>query len=480
MTITATGLVTKRFPEILQELRTRLIEVSGNPNLDLSDNSILGILNSVYGSSSADQQELIQAVFSAGDIDTAEGVLLDRLVAYIGLTRLAGRPSNGFFYFTSTNIPTTVPVGTRVISVNRDVALTSSLLRINPDLCYQMRLDFVVQDSTAYTVRINSVDYTYTSGVSATKNEIATGLSAAITNALLDKTVNADDTLSVSNSSGSNGINFSLQTGNISIVSITSRVAGSTPTNGAFEFPVGSLNRLESPIGGLSVTNLTEWSIGAARESDEDLRLRHSQSTQLVGLRTEAAIIARVLAIQGVQKALLRDNVLDVTDPVTGLPPHSFEVVVKGGDDTEIATAILNTKSAGIQTFGTEEVRVADDSGIVRQIFFSRPADIILWVRVEYELYDEESAPSDLEDLIKEQVLDYGQSLDIGEDVIPTRFLPNIYRNIDGLGAVTVLLGTSVDTITPPASYSAVTIPIGEFEESSFALNRITTVDVTP
>ena len=98
---------------------------------------------------------------------------------------------------------------------------------------------------------------------------------------------------------------------------------------------------------------------------------------------------------------------------------------------------------------------------------------------MEYELYSEEVAPADIDSLIKDQVLAYGQSLEIGEDVIPTRFLPDIYRNIDGLGVVTVLLGTSPDTITPPVSYDPVTIPIGEFEESSFALNRITTVDVT-
>lgn len=480
MTITSSGLVTKRFPEIIQQLRTELLSVSGNDNLDLSDSSILGILNTVYATSSAEQQELLQAIYAAGDIDAAEGVLLDRLVAYIGLTRLSGRPSTGFFYFTATNIPTTVPAGTRVVSVNRDVALTDNLLRINADLCYRAVFDFTVQNSTAYTVRINSVDYTYTSSGSATKNEIATGLGAAITNALLDKVVNVDNTLSVTNSSGSNGINFVIQTGNISIVSITSRVSGSTPTNGEFEFPTGSLTRLENPIGGLSVTNLDSWVVGAERETDEELRLRHSQSTQLVGLRTEAAIIARVLSLEGVSKALLRDNVLDITDPVTGLPPHSFEVVVKGGDDNEIASAILYTKSAGIQTYGTEEVSVADDSGVVRQIFFSRPADIVVWVKVEYELYDEEITPADLETLIKDQVLSYGQSLDIGEDVIPTRFLPDIYRNINGLGVVTISLGTSPDTITPPVGYTVATIPIGEFEESSFAFNRITTVDVTP
>lgn len=473
MTVTASGLVTQRFPEILQGLQNQLINVSGNPNLDLSDSSILGILNTVYANASASEQALIQAVYAAGDIGAAEGVNLDRLVAYIGLTRLAGRKSSGFLYFTSTTVPTTVPAGTKVVSVNRDVALTTSVLRINTDLCYGALLDFTVQNSTAYTINLNGVNYTYTSDVDATKAEIANGLAALIVTPTILATVDLSNRLSVVTASGSNGIRVLLGTPNIQITSLTSRVAGESEVEDDVEFLNGTITRLQTPVANLSVTNLQTWAVGAARESDEDLRARHAASTQLIGLRTEAAIIARVLAVEGVEKALLRDNVLDTTDVVTGLPPHSFEVVVKGGSDLDIATAILYSKSAGIQTYGTVTQNVTDEDGILREINFSRAEPVYIWVKVQYELYVEEPTPTEVEALITDQVFQYGTSLDLGEDVIPTRFLPSIYSNINGLGIVNVLIAETPDTITPPVSYDTLTIPIGEFQESNFSLARI-------
>lgn len=478
MTVTATGLVTKRFPDIQQELETALIDASGNPNLDLSDSSVLGILNTVYAASAAEGQDLIQAVYSAGDIDRAEGIVLDNLVSYIGLTRLKGKKSNGFIYFTSTNIPDVIASGTKVVSVNRDVALTTNVTRIDTALCYDATLDFTVVNSAAYTININGVAYTYTSDSSATKAEIANGLSAAITSVVCTTVVTTDNRLRIVSVSSGNTLAISLITGNMSVFSATKRTAAEAEGEGVVEFEALSINRLETPRNGVSVVNLQSFTIGSSRETDEELRARHAASTQLVGLRTEAAIVARVLAIEGVTKATIRDNVLDTTDAVTGLPAHSFEVVVKGGGNTEVAEAILYTKSAGIQTFGNVAVNVTDNDGVTRTINFSRPEDVIVWVKVQYELYDEEVVPSDIENLIKEQVLDYGEALEVGEDVIPTRFLPNLYKNISGLGKVIVSLATTVDDLTPPTSYAENTIPIGEFEESRFTLARILTEEI--
>lgn len=148
-------------------------------------------------------------------------------------------------------------------------------------------------------------------------------------------------------------------------------------------------------------------------------------------------------------------------------------MVVKGGSDLDIATAILYSKLAGIQTFGTVTQNVTDEDGILREINFSRAEPVYIWVKVEYELYVEEPTPAEVEALITDQVFQYGSSLDLGEDVIPTRFLSSIYSNINGLGIVNVLIAETPDTITPPVSYDTLTIPIGEFQESNFSLARI-------
>ena len=55
-------------------------------------------------------------------------------------------------------------------------------------------------------------------------------------------------------------------------------------------------------------------------------------------------------------------NVVDAA----GRPPHSVEVVVDGGSNTDIAAQILATKSGGINTYGniTVEVPGEDDDTV--------------------------------------------------------------------------------------------------------------------
>lgn len=83
-------------------------------------------------------------------------------------------------------------------------------------------------------------------------------------------------------------------------------------------------------------------------------------------------------------------NILVVTGNTTGgsiivafgRPGKSFEIVVNGGDDTEIANAILGAKPAGIQSYGSTSVLVFDDFGNPYTIAFSRPTQVPIYVSI--------------------------------------------------------------------------------------------------
>ena len=88
-----------------------------------------------------------------------------------------------------------------------------------------------------------------------------------------------------------------------------------------------------------------------------------------------------VLEVEGVQQAFVFENVTLATDS-DGLPPKSFEVVVEGGADQDIADTIFLHKPAGIETFGTTSLSVLDTQGFNHTVKLSRPTTLQMFVDV--------------------------------------------------------------------------------------------------
>lgn len=65
-----------------------------------------------------------------------------------------------------------------------------------------------------------------------------------------------------------------------------------------------------------------------------------------------------------------------------GRPGKSFEIVVQGGTNTAIAQTILDSKPAGIQTYGSTTVQVFDALGNPYNISFSRPTAVPIYVTI--------------------------------------------------------------------------------------------------
>jgi len=75
-------------------------------------------------------------------------------------------------------------------------------------------------------------------------------------------------------------------------------------------------------------------------------------------------------------------------------------------------------------------------------------------------------------------VFNYGESLDVGEDVIQQRIMSNIYQNVTGLQEILIFIGAT-DTLNEgtPALRSSPPISISILEEASFSLDRITVTE---
>ncbi len=232
---------------------------------------------------------------------------------------------------------------------------------------------------------------------------------------------------------------------------------------GPIPAPAGTLTNVDTPVAGLAaVTNPADAVLGTALETDAQFRIRREQLLRAQGNATVEAIKSKVLVVAGVTQVTVFENVTDVTD-ADGLPPHSVNAVVltpviSGATDLLVATAIFQSKAAGIATFGAAAggtaitTNVTDSMGIVHSIQFQRPTDQPIYMTITV-LTDPTKFPADGAAQIKAALVAYIATFVTGQDVIYTSLFPVIFT-VAGVVDVTLLhIGTSP---SPPGSANIV------------------------
>jgi hypothetical protein len=121
---------------------------------------------------------------------------------------------------------------------------------------------------------------------------------------------------------------------------------------------------------------------------------------------------------------------------------------------------------------------VIDDNGDGQVTKFSRPTEVYAWVRVSVNLITpEEPLPADVDQAIKDAVLAYGNSIEIGQDIYTQRFFGPIYAATSGIGSITVEASVTATPLGTP-SYSTNNISVARAEVAIFDETRITVVGV--
>lgn len=243
---------------------------------------------------------------------------------------------------------------------------------------------------------------------------------------------------------------------------------------GPIQALTGTLTVIDTPITGWSsVTNSSNAELGTDEETDVELRVRRERSVARDAQSIIDAIYASVANIEGVTQAIVLENDTNSTDS-NGLPPHSFQVIVVGGNDAEIAEAIWLNKPAGILSFGTTTEAVIDSQGISHDISFSRPTTVDIYVEVT--LSTDDDYPANGDDLIKQYIVDYangdlvaGRGFSLADDVIYTR----LYTPINKVQGHEIS-DLKIDTVSPPTGTS--NIAIASTEISNFLIANITVI----
>lgn len=215
--------------------------------------------------------------------------------------------------------------------------------------------------------------------------------------------------------------------------------------------PANTITVINTPIPGVySVTNPTAAEKGRDKETDKEFRDRYDEIGANSLSSTTAGIKTTILTeVPGAISAVVIENDNDTTD-TNGRPPHSFEVIVYGGDAEDIAKAILKAKPAGIATHGSQTVIVQDDSGIDRTIKFSYAQAVQIFVNVAIKT--DASYPANGDNLVKLELVKYIGGVDdqgnkyaglsMGESVINARAVYSIIKNVPGVVDAVVTFST--------------------------------------
>jgi len=467
-----TGFTLKRLTDIISDLKTKAIAVFG-PDITTDDDSVFGQIIATFSDQLATLWEGLQAVYDSQKPDAAEGIQLDDVADLNGVTRLPATASIVIGVLTGT--PTTVIPIASIASVNPTDEQFSLLAAVTLDASAPVGvLSTVSGNDATYTITINGTPFAHVS-VSETPAVIVAALKALVDagSEPVTFTDNLDGTFRIDADDQTLVFTLALSV-EFTVDEVSSIGNFESVDTGAKAAPLGTLTQIDTPVFGWdSVTNPQEAALGSDTETDTALRLRRRQSVSIAGAGTVDAITANVLQVTGVTLAFIVENRTFSVDG-EGRPPKSFETIVEGGDDTEVAQEIWDRKPAGIETFGDITEPVLDSFGNARTIDFSRPTDIFIHLEIDYTKYAEEVFPATGETTIAKAAVDFGNTLNIGEDVILQRLQGPIFDAVNGIATLAIRIATSATAGGPPGAFTAVNLAIAAKEVARFDVARVT------
>lgn len=431
--VTEKGFVLKRMDTILEEIHTDLTEGFG-VNTRLSESSFLNVLVMTFAGQIADLWETAQDSYYAKYPATATGINLDHAVQYGGIRRAPNKRTCFPLHCTGED-------GTYI---RANAAVASNTM---PEIPFYAAEEFQitrekfnevcvkvvsVQSNGMYTIAINGSQYHYfnTDGGEA---EILEGLRAAITDVEYMVAVEAKTNVLIIQDTVKSRGNGLILSDNLTTSRVTTIANFLSKEYGKITLPFGVITKIGNHITGFhAVTNLLEPIYGRIAETDIELRQSYLAKSALRSNTMIDSIIAELLNnVTNVESASGYENDTDVVDK-RGLPPHSIEILVEGGKESEIAAAILRRKAGGIQTYGKILVNVPGNYGEAIPIRFNRPEYFYTWMKIK--LYGNKSQlPLNYVSLVMESILENGTQLKAGSPLLTQLFHEGIYRTVAGI-----------------------------------------------
>lgn len=466
--LTPNGPNPKRLDVILEEMHAKLTEKTG-VNTRQNPESLLNHLLTNIADAIAELWEYGTDVYNSQYPMSAEGSNLDNAMQFGGITR--DMPEKSYYPILCTGVDgTTIPAGTLIATdTNPSTELTNSAEAQITRASFNKVVIVVASNKTfnAMSAVINGKMYSA---------DTLENLAGAITDDNFNTVYEEGKLFLSANDETSN--NSLILSENLTTETVSSVVTFGTSEYGDIVIPNGVITKIVKSVAGLQeITNVGSYIAGRLRETDAEFRKSYVEkifnrsSSMLESVKS--AILENV---QGVRSVAVYENDTNEFDDM-GRPPHSIEVVVDGGDKTEIAQQIFNSKCGGISTCCTEENgEIVVLKGIYGEdvtIRFNRPTDIYIWFQIGVTFNGVTNPPSNYADRIKEIVLECMQEIGAGENVLPQRFAERLGNEIPGIDYYDIRLFVTTDRQETPAEFTERSAKIKPRERAITSESRI-------
>jgi uncharacterized phage protein gp47/JayE len=226
------------------------------------------------------------------------------------------------------------------------------------------------------------------------------------------------------------------------------------------------LKTASSGISNIEWDSTGTYSIGRYAETDVELRLRREYSLSVNATSTLSSIKSNVSQVEGISYLNVYEN--DTSSTVDSIPAKAFEVVVIGGNDEDIARAILEKKPAGIQAYGTTTVTILDENGNSFDIGFTRPTEIPIEYNIELMVSSLQSA--EWLDSLKQQLLnEFENNNVVGKDIYTSKF----YSVLNEIPEIINVEAFNVEKEIESNNWSS-SLVIGKREVATLSVDNIT------
>ena len=258
---------------------------------------------------------------------------------------------------------------------------------------------------------------------------------------------------------------------NLVFASATTLTVAATATEvGALTAAIGEIDQILSPVFGIStVDNLAAAIPGRLQETSAEMKVRHTVATATSGEQDTASVFEALTAVTGVSFVRVVAN--DTSATVDGVPAYNLSCVVVGGTDADVGSAIANNKVSTVPTFGAESVVVYNSvTSQAKTINFGRALELVTYVSIALTK-TEGVYPDDGDDTIKNGIIAYYSTLNVGDDVD----YEALYRPIYAVAGVKVGPG-NLTIGTSPGPADVVDIPVTNLQYATItAVNIVIT-----
>ena len=448
--VTDKGFVLKRMDTIMEEVHNDLTEGFGFDTRLLKPSFLDVLVTSACGQL-AELWEELQNSYYAKFPATATGVNLDNAVQYGGIRREANQRTCYPLHCTGddgTDIADAV-VATDTKPEIRLKATDNDTTLITRENFNSVVIKVAAVESNVYSVSINGTVYSYTN-TGTSESTIISGLASAITEQGFTITTSDNSLTLKANSLTSN--NILILSDNLTTISVTSIINFLCEDYGKVTLPNGIIiNHVNNIAGFKSVTNQIAPSYGRLQETDIELRQAYIAKSALRSNTMVDSIVSELLNnVEYVETATGYENDGDTVNS-WGMPPHSVELVVEGGSDTDIANAILRRKAGGIQTFGSVVVNIPGVYGENIPVRFNRPTYLYTWIKVVLH-GSSAKIPSNYQSLAIASVFGDCEKLAAGSNLLIQSLTDGLYDTISGLTYIDIYTAYSTSSGFVPES----------------------------